>query len=71
MANFLAQTEALMIGRDIEDVKKEVKDEKLVNHKVFEGNRPTNSIIVKKITPFILGALIGMRLSLMLYLFSL
>jgi len=32
---------------------------RLLPHKVFEGNRPTNSIMVKKVTPFILGALIG------------
>lgn len=31
----------------------------LLPHKMFEGNRPTNSIVVKKLTPFILGALIG------------
>lgn len=31
----------------------------LLPHKIFEGNRPTNSIVVKKLTPFILGALIG------------
>lgn len=31
----------------------------LLPHKIFEGNRPTNSIMVKKVTPFILGALIG------------
>lgn len=33
--------------------------ESLLPHKLFEGNRPTNSIVVKKLTPFILGALIG------------
>jgi len=32
---------------------------RLLPHKVFEGNRPTNSIVVRKVTPFILGALIG------------
>jgi glucose-6-phosphate isomerase len=32
---------------------------KILPHKVFEGNRPTNSIVVHKVTPFILGALIG------------
>lgn len=31
----------------------------LLPHKIFEGNRPTNSIMVKKVTPFVLGALIG------------
>jgi glucose-6-phosphate isomerase len=35
--------------------------EKILPHKVFEGNRPTNSIVVRKITPFTLGALIGME----------
>jgi len=35
--------------------------EKILPHKVFEGNRPTNSIVVKKITPFTLGTLIGME----------
>jgi glucose-6-phosphate isomerase len=36
--------------------------EKILPHKVFEGNRPTNSIVVRKITPFTLGALIGMEI---------
>jgi glucose-6-phosphate isomerase len=35
--------------------------EKILPHKVFEGNRPTNSIVVRKVTPFTLGALIGME----------
>lgn len=36
---------------------------KILPHKVFQGNRPTNSIVVKKFTPFTLGALIGRSLS--------
>lgn len=36
---------------------------KILPHKVFLGNRPTNSIVVKKVTPFTLGALIGKKLS--------
>lgn len=68
MANFLAQTEALMKGKnkseaEAELLKSGVKDDelrRLLPHKVFEGNRPTNSIMVKKVTPFILGALIAM-----------
>ena len=48
-----------MVGRSIDEVKQEVKDEVLASQKVFAGNRPTNSIVVKQITPFILGALIG------------
>lgn len=67
LANFLAQTEALMKGKTAEEAKKELEAsgvkspdlEKILPHKVFTGNRPTNSIVVKKITPFTLGALIG------------
>nr|CAG4649169.1 EOG090X02RQ [Scapholeberis mucronata] len=68
MANFLAQTEALMKGKTPEEAKAELiksgmKDDeitKILPHKVFEGNRPTNSIMVSKITPFTLGALLAM-----------
>ncbi|MFV0575485.1 MAG: glucose-6-phosphate isomerase [Vibrio sp.] len=68
MSNFFAQTEALAFGKSKEQVEaefaaagktaEEVKD--LVNFKVFEGNRPTNSILVKQITPTTLGSLIAM-----------
>lgn len=68
MSNFFAQTEALAFGKSKEQVEaefaaagksdEEVKD--LVNFKVFEGNRPTNSILVKQITPKTLGNLIAM-----------
>ncbi|MBN3288478.1 G6PI isomerase, partial [Polyodon spathula] len=68
IANFLAQTEALMKGKTTEEARKELEGagldgealENLLPHKVFEGNRPTNSIVFKKLTPFILGALIAM-----------
>ncbi len=68
LSNFFAQTEALMNGKSLEEVKAELKKaeksageiEKLAPHKVFEGNRPTNSILVKKIDPFTLGALVAM-----------
>lgn len=68
LANFLAQTEALMIGKTKEQVAEELKKagtppealEKILPHKVFEGNRPTNSIVYKKLTPFVLGLLIAM-----------
>lgn len=68
LANFLAQTEALMKGKSREEARKELQAagkstedvEKLLPHKVFEGNRPTNSIVFTKLTPFILGALIAM-----------
>uniref|UniRef100_A0A4W6E929 Glucose-6-phosphate isomerase n=1 Tax=Lates calcarifer TaxID=8187 RepID=A0A4W6E929_LATCA len=68
LANFLAQTEALMKGKTTEEARKELEAsglsgealEKILPHKVFQGNRPTNSIIFKKLTPYTLGALIAM-----------
>ncbi|XP_066999694.1 glucose-6-phosphate isomerase [Anabrus simplex] len=69
LANFLAQTEALMKGKTCQEAMEELQQQCciagdqlnfLVPHKVFEGNRPTNSIVVKKITPFILGSLIAL-----------
>ncbi len=68
MSNFFAQTEALMNGKTKKEVESELKtaglsDEKISKlspFKVFEGNRPTNSILVKKITPKTLGSLIAM-----------
>lgn len=68
LANFLAQTEALMKGKSSEQAKEELEKSglsaeqvKLLQpHKVFQGNRPTNSILVKKVSPFTLGALIAM-----------
>ena len=64
LSNFFAQTEALMNGKSKQEVADELKGmykaqmEKLVPFKVFEGNRPTNSFLLKKITPFSLGSLI-------------
>jgi len=60
LSNFLAQTEALMCGKSEEEVRSENVPENLVKHKVFEGNRPTNSIVCNKLTPFSLGALVAM-----------
>ena len=68
MSNFFAQTEALAFGKSADVVKEELikagKTEEemafLVPFKVFEGNRPTNSILVKKITPRTVGQLIAM-----------
>lgn len=67
MSNFFAQTEALMNGKTEDEAKEELvkagKSEeeikKLVPFKVFAGNKPTNSILVKQITPFTLGSLIA------------
>lgn len=66
LSNFFAQTEALMNGKTEEDVVAELKGksteeiEKIAPFKVFEGNRPTNSILIKKVTPKVLGSLIAM-----------
>ena len=66
LSNFFAQTEALMNGKTEEEVVAEMKGKtpeeisKIAPFKVFEGNRPTNSIMVKKITPKVLGSLIAM-----------
>ena len=67
LSNFFAQTEALMNGKTMEEVEAELiaagKNTQaigaLVPFKVFEGNRPTNSILIKKITPQSLGSLIA------------
>lgn len=66
LSNFFAQTEALMNGKNYEEVvaelgnKTQAEIDVLAPFKVFEGNRPTNSILVKKITPKVLGSLIAM-----------
>jgi len=68
LSNFFAQTEALMKGKTAEEVRAELKGsklsaeevDKLVPHKVFTGNRPTNSILVQKVTPRTLGSLIAL-----------
>jgi glucose-6-phosphate isomerase len=58
-SNFFAQSEALMVGKPQEVVKAEGAPDSLVPHKIFLGNRPTTSILVQKITPASLGALIA------------
>jgi len=68
LANFFAQTEALMKGKTKEEVIEELKSsgmskkaiKKLAPFKVFQGNRPTNSILLKKVTPRTLGSLIAL-----------
>jgi glucose-6-phosphate isomerase len=68
MANCFAQTEALMVGKTLEEATAELKAQGLSDadiaalapHKVFEGNRPTNTILAKEITPETLGALIAL-----------
>ena len=64
LSNFFAQTEALLNGKTREEVIAELKSagktdaeiEKLAPHKIFEGNKPTNSILFKKLTPRVLGS---------------
>jgi glucose-6-phosphate isomerase len=60
MSNFFAQTEALAMGRTAAEVGAVEKDPKLVPHRVFEGNRPTNSLLAAELTPNVLGQLIAL-----------
>lgn len=68
MANFFAQTEALMNGKTKEEVRSELKMkglatqeiDNLAPYKVFEGNKPTNTLLINKLTPASLGALIAL-----------
>lgn len=68
LANFLAQTEALAFGKTDSEVRQELQArglngenlERLVPHKVFDGNRPTSSLLYRKLTPRRLGSLIAL-----------
>lgn len=68
VANFLAQTEALMKGKTEDEAREELSRAglsseevaRLLPHKIFEGNRPTNSIVFRKLTPGALGSLIAL-----------
>ena len=68
LSNFFAQTEALAFGKDAATVRSELESsgmstaaiDALVPHKIFEGNRPSNSFLFKKLTPRVLGSLIAM-----------
>ena len=60
MSNFFAQTEALAFGKTADEVRAEGVPEKLVPHKTFEGNRPTNTIMAERLTPRVLGQLIAL-----------
>lgn len=67
-SNFIAQTEALMRGRNMEKTREQLekagielhKAEKRLPHMIFEGNQPSNSIVLKKLTPRSLGSLLAM-----------
>lgn len=68
LSNFFAQTEALAFGKSLATVKQEFRDQghdpaslqHVIPFKVFQGNRPTNSILLRQITPYSLGALIAL-----------
>ena len=68
ISNFIAQTEALMCGKSEEVVTKELHEKglsaeaikKLTPFKVFTGNRPTNTLLIEKLSPYTLGALIAL-----------
>jgi glucose-6-phosphate isomerase len=60
MANVFAQTEALAFGKTAEQVKAEGTPDWLVPHRVFEGNRPSNTILAGRLTPELLGKLVAL-----------
>lgn len=60
MANFFAQTEALAFGKTAEQVAAEGTAPELVPHRTFVGNRPTNTLLAERLTPFVLGQLIAL-----------
>jgi len=60
LANVFAQTEALAFGKTAEEVKAEGTPDALVPHRVFEGNRPTTTILAERLTPETLGKLVAL-----------
>lgn len=60
MANVFAQTEALAFGKTLEEVRAEGVAEELAPHRVFEGNRPTSTLLADRLTPHTLGSLIAL-----------
>jgi glucose-6-phosphate isomerase len=60
MANVFAQTEALAFGKTAEEVRSEGTPEWLVPHRTFEGNRPTSTLLLKRLTPETLGKLVAL-----------
>src|SRR5207244_6786047 len=59
MANVLAQAEALAFGKTLHQVKQEGTPDWLAPHRVFEGNRPSNTILAGRLTPELLGKLVA------------
>ena len=60
IANLFAQSEALAFGKSADEVRREGTPEPLVAHRVFEGNRPSNTILAQRLTPHTLGALVAL-----------
>jgi glucose-6-phosphate isomerase len=60
LANVFAQAEALAFGKTADEVRAEGTPEPLVPHRVFEGNRPTNTILAQRLTPETLGSLVAL-----------
>ena len=60
LSNFFAQTQALMNGKTGQELEEEKVPASLIPYKMFSGNRPTNSFLLKEITPFSLGELIAL-----------
>ena len=60
MANLFAQTEALAFGKTEEEVKAEGTPDWLTPHRIFEGNRPTNTLLAERLTPETLGCLVAL-----------
>jgi glucose-6-phosphate isomerase len=60
MANVFAQAEALAFGKSAEQVRAEKVPEALVSHKTFPGNRPSNVLLLEKLTPYSLGSLVAL-----------
>ncbi|MGV8931514.1 MAG: glucose-6-phosphate isomerase [Luteimonas sp.] len=60
MANLFAQSEALAFGKTADEVKADGVDQALVPHRVFEGNRPSSTLLVERLTPHSLGALVAL-----------
>ena len=60
MSNLFAQTEALAFGKTLDEVKAEGTPQWLAPHRVFEGNRPTNTILAERLTPETLGLLVAL-----------
>jgi glucose-6-phosphate isomerase len=60
MSNLFAQSEALAFGKTADEVKADGTPDWLVPHRVFEGNRPTNTLLAERLTPQTLGTLIAL-----------